>query len=110
MNMENLRYLTKELSQLEEFVKNSTAYFDDIVEHVENKLIVLRRFATQNGIPLHVDAYTLVLKYHEEPEYEEEYSSSYYEEPEDSSYYEDSYYYEEDSSYDEDDEGSGDYN
>lgn len=85
--MEKLLYVADQIREIEEFVRNNqdTSY-DDVLEHVDNKLIELAAFAKENNIPFIADAEELVSKNREEESssYEEE-SSSYYEEEE--SYY-----------------------
>lgn len=79
--MENaFEYVSSQLKEIEEFVKNSEDSYDDLYEHVEVKLDELRVYANQHDVPLIVDAEELISQHREESSEYEESSSSYYEE------------------------------
>lgn len=80
--MENaMEYVTLQLREIEEFIKNSEDCYDDLYEQVDQKLNELRVYAKNHEVPLIVDADDLISMHREESSsYEEESSSSYDEE------------------------------
>lgn len=80
MSENKMEYVANQLKELEEFIKNSDACYDDLYENVDSKLDELRKYAEENDVPLMIDTDDLIAQHREEESYEEEYSSSYYDE------------------------------
>ncbi|WPS85277.1 hypothetical protein SMD22_01230 (plasmid) [Brevibacillus halotolerans] len=81
MSEHKMEFISFQIKEVEEYIRNSEDSYDDLYEHVESKLDELCNYAKEHNIPFVADIDELIKRNRDESEgYEEEDSSSYYEE------------------------------